>query len=314
MTIEHLKYFLASARLGSMSLAAQELHISPQAISKAVKNLEKEFNCTLFLRSSTAGLHLTEYGELFLQTAENIMAQIQNFEANIAKKNILSPSSQMDNYFISILCSTNFLSLINSMYRTLRQDYPHVSLSTKTTSPMSSYLPKDLDKYDITILCIPSNISLNDFITDDCELYLLDQSNLRLFCAKESAFAKHKILSNRVLSEIPVVDYSDSDEESELMQLLRLYKIKPLIYSRTNAPMPLMESQVPEYYHFFATKFFVKSFCATIPSNLISIPLKTKISLSYIMIVRKDVVERPAVAILAGMLKENFKDHIIKLS
>lgn len=314
MTLEHLNYFLLSARLGSMSLAAEELHISPQAVSKAVKNLEHEFNCTLFLRSTTSGLHLTESGEMLAQTAENVLAQIDNFKKNIAVKNTPKHIESVDNYFISVLCSTNFLALINSIYRTLRKDYPHVSLSTKTTSPMSSRLPEDLSKYDITILCIPSNISFTNFMTEDCELYLLDQSNLRLFCARESAFGQYKILSNKTLSMIPVVDYSDNDEESELMQLLRHYKIKPLIYSRTNAPMPIMDNNVPEYYHFFATKFFVKSFCTNIPNNLISIPLKTKISLSYIMMVRKNAPDRPAVGLLSGMLKEHFKDHIIKLS
>ena len=314
MTFEHLNYFLLSARLGSMSLAAEKLHISPQAVSKAVKNLEYEFNCTLFLRSTTSGLHLTENGEMLAQTAENILAQIDNLKKNITVQNASKHIESVDNYFISVLCSTNFLALINSIYRTLRKDYPHVSLSTKTTSPMSSHLPDDLSKYDITILCIPSNISFTNFMTEDCELYLLDQSNLRLFCARESAFGQYKILSNKILSMIPVVDYSDNDEESELMQLLRLYKIKPLIYSRTNAPMPIMDSKVPEYYHFFATKFFVKSFCTNIPNNLISIPLKTKISLSYIMMVRKNTPDRPTVELLSGMLKKHFKDHIIKLS
>lgn len=59
-----LRAFEAAARRGSMSRAAEELSVSPGAISRHVGLLEAHFGCRLFLRRQR-GLELTEKGRGF---------------------------------------------------------------------------------------------------------------------------------------------------------------------------------------------------------------------------------------------------------
>jgi len=50
MDIRHLDYFLETARLKSFTRAAESLHFTQPAISKAIRQLEEELRATLFDR------------------------------------------------------------------------------------------------------------------------------------------------------------------------------------------------------------------------------------------------------------------------
>ena len=59
MEIRVLRYFLEIAREGSMTAAAETLHVSQSALSKQMKDLEYELGKNLFRRESR-GLSLTD--------------------------------------------------------------------------------------------------------------------------------------------------------------------------------------------------------------------------------------------------------------
>ena len=62
MDFRQLYYFLSVCEHNCIAQAAQSLFISPQALSKAISQLEKEFQMSLFSRTPQ-GLILTEAGE-----------------------------------------------------------------------------------------------------------------------------------------------------------------------------------------------------------------------------------------------------------
>lgn len=61
MKLNQLKALLAIADAGSIHEAARMLHLTPSALSKAVKELEREFGTELLTRSAK-GMRLTECG------------------------------------------------------------------------------------------------------------------------------------------------------------------------------------------------------------------------------------------------------------
>ena len=66
MEIRVLRYFLEVAREGSVTHAAQRLHISQPTLSKQIKDLEAELGKKLFVRSSFS-VRLTDEGMLTLR-------------------------------------------------------------------------------------------------------------------------------------------------------------------------------------------------------------------------------------------------------
>lgn len=74
--IQLLPAFEASARLMSFKKAAEELCITPSAVSQQIKTLEDKLNLKLFERQ-TRRIELTPAGKLFFQIAEQTLAQYQ---------------------------------------------------------------------------------------------------------------------------------------------------------------------------------------------------------------------------------------------
>lgn len=71
-----LSMFVATAEYGSFSRAAEQLGKTPSALTKAVGHLESELGARLFERS-TRRLALTEAGQLYLDTARQVLASLR---------------------------------------------------------------------------------------------------------------------------------------------------------------------------------------------------------------------------------------------
>lgn len=75
MEIRVLRYFLEVAREGSVTHAAQRLHISQPTLSKQLKDLEAELGKKLFVRGSFS-VRLTDEGMLLRRRAEDILEMV----------------------------------------------------------------------------------------------------------------------------------------------------------------------------------------------------------------------------------------------
>ena len=72
MDIKSLKYFLTSAREGSITKAANTLNLTQPNLSRQINNLEKEIGKKLFVRSNYS-IKLTSDGVLLKKRAEEII-------------------------------------------------------------------------------------------------------------------------------------------------------------------------------------------------------------------------------------------------
>jgi LysR family hca operon transcriptional activator len=73
--LRHLRYFVAVAEEGSLTLAARRLHTSQPSLSRQVRDLEYRVGAELLSRS-VRGVELTAAGKTFLDHARLALAQI----------------------------------------------------------------------------------------------------------------------------------------------------------------------------------------------------------------------------------------------
>ena len=77
MELRHLRYFIAVAEEGSLSLAAERrLHTAQPSLSRQIRDLEHEVGVQLLIRSPR-GIELTEAGKVFLDHARMALAQVE---------------------------------------------------------------------------------------------------------------------------------------------------------------------------------------------------------------------------------------------
>lgn len=82
MDIWSLKYFLAVARAGNLTRAAETLHISQPALSMRLAELERELGHPLFVRGPR-GMALTEKGAFLMRRAEDLVGLAERIESEV---------------------------------------------------------------------------------------------------------------------------------------------------------------------------------------------------------------------------------------
>jgi LysR family transcriptional regulator, hca operon transcriptional activator len=76
MELRHLRYFVAVAEEGSLTLAAERrLHTAQPSLSRQIRDLEQEVGTQLLIRSAR-GVELTDAGKVFLEHARLALAQV----------------------------------------------------------------------------------------------------------------------------------------------------------------------------------------------------------------------------------------------
>lgn len=79
MNIQHMKYAVEVARVGSLNKAAENLYVALPNMSRAIRELENDLGIVIFERSAK-GVTLTPEGDEFIGYAKGILRQIHHVE------------------------------------------------------------------------------------------------------------------------------------------------------------------------------------------------------------------------------------------
>src|SRR3954464_7865693 len=137
MELRHLRYFIAVADAGSLTVAAeQKLHTSQPSLSRQIRDLEQEVGVQLIHRSAH-GVELTSAGKAFLDHAR--MALVQ---AEAAKEAALRAAQPAKPTFLLGFMSGAEIGLLPEVDRVLRDEFPGIEI--RLSSDYSPVLAKAL--------------------------------------------------------------------------------------------------------------------------------------------------------------------------
>jgi DNA-binding transcriptional LysR family regulator len=88
--LNRLRYFSVVAETGSIRRAAELLHLSPTALSKAVKVLEREVGVEL-VRPQGRGIALTDEGRVLARRAGPVLAELATLPAELTTRRPAGP-------------------------------------------------------------------------------------------------------------------------------------------------------------------------------------------------------------------------------
>ncbi|EPO6702256.1 MULTISPECIES: LysR family transcriptional regulator [Pseudomonadaceae] len=81
--VSELAFFTQLIRLGSLAATARELNLTPPAVSKRLAQLEQRLGVRL-LNRTTRSISLTAEGELYLNSAQRILGEIEEMERQVS--------------------------------------------------------------------------------------------------------------------------------------------------------------------------------------------------------------------------------------
>ena len=123
MTIKELEEYQMICSKGSLSKAAKALFITPQGLSRVLKNLEAELDCTLVNRVAS-GLELTESGKCLLEYARKATAEYGKMKEKIE-------SIQESAYgSVELLMAYDVIRLLGAdCFANFQKMYPQISVT-----------------------------------------------------------------------------------------------------------------------------------------------------------------------------------------
>jgi LysR family hca operon transcriptional activator len=127
MELRHLRYFIAVAEEGSLTVAAeQRLHTAQPSLSRQIRDLEYEVGAQLLVRS-VRGVELTRSGRVFLDHARLALAQVE--AAVEAARRVAQPTKPT--FALGFLTGQE-MDWLPEVMRTLRDELPNIEVSVSS--------------------------------------------------------------------------------------------------------------------------------------------------------------------------------------
>jgi LysR family transcriptional regulator, hca operon transcriptional activator len=123
MELRHLRYFVAVAEMGSLTVAARRiLHTSQPSLSRQIRDLEDEVGAQLLTRSAR-GIELTPAGCTFLDHARSVLSRVE--AAAEAARRVAHPSKPC---FAMGFLTGHELTWMPAALQILRDELPNVDV------------------------------------------------------------------------------------------------------------------------------------------------------------------------------------------
>jgi LysR family hca operon transcriptional activator len=135
--LRHLRYFIAVAETGSLTVAAQrKLFTSQPSLSRQIRDLEDEVGAQLLTRNAR-GIELTPAGRAFLDHARLVLSQVET-AADVAR-GIAHPAKPC---FVMGFLTNHELTWMPEAFRILRDELPNIDvmISSQYSPPLANAL------------------------------------------------------------------------------------------------------------------------------------------------------------------------------
>jgi len=139
MELRHLRYFVAVAEAGSLTVAAaRKLHTSQPSLSRQIRDLEAEIGVQLLARRAR-GIELTPAGRAFLDHARSVLSQVE--AATDAARRVADPAKPC--FSMGFLTGHELTWMLEAL-RILRDELPNIDVMI--SSQYSPVLAEGLSK------------------------------------------------------------------------------------------------------------------------------------------------------------------------
>ena len=159
MEIRVLKYFLTAAREGSITGAANSLHLTQPTLSRQLKDLERELGQKLFIRGNH-NIILTPEGMILRKRAEEIIDLVEKTESEFQSINEFIGGD------IYIGCGeTESMRYIAEVMKNIQDEYPDIKFHIHSGNAEDVTEKLDKGLLDFGVLIQPIDLSKYDNIT-----------------------------------------------------------------------------------------------------------------------------------------------------
>ena len=240
---ESLLYLTKVAQYSSISAAADEINITPSAITHSLKQLENELGLPLYERTSK-GIRLTSDGVNIAQIAEGVLNNIDAMKQYAKRQLEKSINTAIPLEGHAILCSFQLMNeALTPLYFDMKKEYSDFDISLSEISnfnKMLNSIDEDNEVFGLFYV-IESDIKAIFQQHPFLEYHALSKTFFSLRLAANSKLVPHdtKELNWKEVSQLPLIFTSDSSfSNNSIIQHLQKYNSHLNVsYSAVNTSM-----------------------------------------------------------------------------
>lgn len=229
MKLSQIRYFCTVCEYGSITAAAEALHISQPSVSSAIKELELEFGVNLFYRKNKS-ITLTQEGSFFLRKISGLIKELDSVEQQM--RDFGNKNNQIRIAIPPIIEAVLFPDVFSRFHRL----YPEINIEIVDAGSMQTWQLVDDDTLDVAIALIDNNIR-NKF-----SVIPLLETDFRFCVSKKHPLASSPSVTIEQIKDEPLLTFNSDAMGGHLVTNLFAQKgLKPNIIMRSNQLFTLVE-------------------------------------------------------------------------
>lgn len=271
MTLIQLKYFITICELQSMTKASEFLNITQPSLTRAVRELEKEFGVILFKRQRY-GMGITKEGEELKKVANELLInaqEVQKIMTDLGKK------KKTLNLGVPPMIGSLILPII---YRDYVKN--HTNLELIITEDGTSEIIKLLNDDQLDMVIIPHNDKI------ESKFNSVEVAQFEIVCCahKNNAICKKKTVIPKDLQDKNLVLFKNSFFQTEqIKKWFTQDNVDPKILLQTDQLSTLIKIIENDQSIGFVFKKLILG-----KTNLVAIPLKNKMNIKVSLVWKKN--------------------------
>ncbi len=192
MRMEYFEYLIEIAKQKNMKVSSERLHMTPQALSVCIKNMEREVGFEI-LERKPKGVELTADGQTLLSLAERIVKDYYQTLQEIHQSGAAFSSQEAVQIYATPIVA---MCIGGSLIDKCQRQYPHLTIDVlncnESLQEMVARIQEAEQKNVISVLTIAEEVehAVQEQLPETIDLAICFDDEVVLAAAKSSALAK----------------------------------------------------------------------------------------------------------------------------
>lgn len=263
MNIEQLLYIIEVSKYSSLTMAAQNLHVTQSTISQSITSLEKELGIKILNRSRGHGAVPTDEGRIILKLAYGVLRKIEEIKETA---NLFNSMEVGELRLSSLPGLTTFL--VKSI-AAFSHEYPHVNVEVAEKS--GSAIIEDIrqHKTDIGLITYSADLNIN---MEGIAFETLFEGKQKVYVSKHSPLAFLGTITPQDILDQTLVTYNGEFMQDFVQDFFNKYKPLKVLFTSNNAD-GVLQAIIESLAITFAPDFIMKNYSPVINGDIIPIDL-----------------------------------------
>lgn len=263
MNIEQFLYIVEVAKYNSLSIAAQNLHVTQSTISQSITNLENELGLKILKRSRGHGAVPTDEGRIILKLAYEVQKKLDEIKETA---NFLT-STEFGELKISSL--PGLMTFLVKAIAAFRHDYPHVNLEVAEKSGSTVIEDVRQHKTDFGLITYSTDLNVN---MEGIAFEALIEGKQKVYVSKHSPLSFLGTITPHDILDQTLVTYNGEFMQYFVQDFFNKYKPLKILFTSNNMD-GVLQAVRENLAISFAPDFVMKNYPSVINGDIIPVDM-----------------------------------------